>query len=199
MNASSAKPIQLEFLMDTSTGITTPMFLYAKNAQGFICLRIFIPITPEAHGNNHRMASGVIFSPKEKKDYMRAVTGAILKMKRPMEPLSRPLIVNWLFLLPRPKANKSHTYEYKSTQPDVDGFVKTTKDCLQDKKLFKTGKDKYFMGSGLIKNDSLIIKETAEKAYGKSNTVGIFIQLREAESTRASAPSWVVAMCGSDI
>ena len=100
-------------------------------------------------------------------------------------PLTIPLCVEWVFSL---QVTKSiHTYEYKHTRPDGDGYLKTTKDCLQEKKLFKLQNGTYQMGAGIIQDDSIIVKETTIKAYGPTTGIGI----RIAPAGEYQHPSWI--------
>jgi len=118
---------------------------------------------------------------------MRSVVEMMKELNVPDIPFNFPIEVSWIFML-----EKSHTYKYKSTQPDVDGYVKTTKDCLQEKKLFKTGKASSYVGAGIITNDSLVVKETSIKTYGPTN--GIFIQIDRAKES-PDIPEWIDSIC----
>ena len=198
--ARFAKNRQQEFSLDISAETSLPMLRCVSNAQKKLWAVMYLPIQPEAHANNHRMANGVIFSPKEKKDYMRRVTwqASSLWEKKGLKMIEFPIFLDWVFLLKRPKSIQGHTYEYKFTQPDVDGYVKTTKDCLQARNLFKAGPSKFFVGACIIKNDSLVVKESSEKAYAKNRTTGIFIQIRDASIEDNKPPSWACALYGKD-
>src|SRR5690349_1690505 len=163
-------------------------------------LTMMIPILPRAMGNLHKMGKFGMFSPKKKTDYMMEIVSRIrmLMEKIPIPlPIDCLLQAEWLFVLPRPKSKQrknSHTYERIGTSPDGDNYVKTIKDCLQKKRIFKRGKKEYF-GAGLITNDSIITKNTDERIYGPRPCIILKLTIK---SKACELPPFAQKMLGGD-
>jgi Holliday junction resolvase RusA-like endonuclease len=122
-------------------------------------------IVPKAHADATMFTkSGRAYTPKKKKDYQKRILNELVTLRQDFDvPIVTPVIAVWTFFLLRP-SGVHKTVGVKSTRPDTDGFLKTTKDAIQAGPLSRRSK-KPLIGLGLIQDDALIFCETVQKIY----------------------------------
>jgi Holliday junction resolvase RusA-like endonuclease len=99
-----------------------------------------------------------MYDPPQAKDWKRTVQAQVLTQK-PATPVDGPLAMRLVFHLPRPQSLPKRE-KWPTKRPDLDNLGKAIKDALK----------------GVIyRDDSLIVKFTADKVYGPSPGVEIVI------------------------
>lgn len=142
-------------------------------------LKFILPFAPFANQETRATKSGLMYTPKEKKDYMK-------KIAEFMEPWSgyfegvKCIKAKFILVCDRPDIHPSHipsglwkklsmTY-YKASRPDADNFLKPLQDSMSNH-IIQTKKGKNgnriitHRGAGIIDDDSCLIDIRVIKLY----------------------------------
>jgi Holliday junction resolvase RusA-like endonuclease len=125
-------------------------------------LTIDVSGEPASQGS-HSVINGRIVqvnSSKHKRWRNAVVFAALDLIPEDWEPIDEPVELSVIFYLPRPK---SATREFPAVMPDLDKLIRAVGDSLTD--------------SGLLRDDSRIIRIHAEKRYADDRGPGALIRL----------------------
>jgi len=126
-----------------------------KNAD-YLCF----PIDPIPKGQLFVTRTGRSYWPKKVTQYMEEIR-AMAKKQWKKEPLDKPLKVEVVFHIPRPKSVSMKKRKYPSVKPDLDNLLKSFFDALE---------------GVVFVNDSRIVTMTVSKQYSSEGNIELKIR-----------------------
>lgn len=122
----------------------------------------FCPIPPVPKGRPRFTRDGHAYTPKETRDYERAVRSWLRRAYgHPRMPMGGALRVDYEFVIPKPKSIPKRE-RLSSKKPDVDNYVKAFQDAFEFDVKSADG-----MALGVVENDSRVAYVTAKKRYAE--------------------------------
>jgi Holliday junction resolvase RusA-like endonuclease len=127
-------------------------------------IRFTVPGIPVAwHRSGYNRHMGIIFKNKKDTQYQALIKAYAIECRPKMLP-EGPIIIELIFLLPKPKHHKEDIFYPHIKKPDCDNLCKNVLDAL-------TG--------SMWKDDCQIIRQTVAKAFSRNPRLSIQIEYLE--------------------